>query len=238
MKYKIDGDNLEMVTIQLGPQDMVYGEAGAMKYMSGNVIMQTEASGGFMKGLKRKMSGESFFVTQFMVQNGTGLVAFAGNSPGRIKPLDIASGRDYIAQKDAFLCAEQGVDVDISFQKKLGAGFFGGEGFVLQRLSGNGKAFIHITGDIIERELQQGEMLKVSTGNVAAFESRVQYDIQRTGGIKSSLFSGEGMFMTTLRGPGKVWLQSMTLPELAASLRPYLPSGNSSGSSGPSINLG
>ncbi|MFP4001110.1 MAG: TIGR00266 family protein [Thermoplasmata archaeon] len=236
MKYKIDGDNLEMVTIQLGPQDLIYGEAGTMAYMSDNVMMNTEAEGGFMKGLKRKMSGESFFMTKFTVERGNGIVAFSGNSPGRIKPLEIAPGRDYIAQKDAFLCAEQGVDLDIEFKKKLGAGLFGGEGFILQRLSGNGIAFIHVTGDIIEKELKQGEILKVSTGKVAAFESRVDYDIQRTGGVKSSLFSGEGLFMTTLRGPGKVWLQSMTIRDLAASLKAHLPSGDSN--DGPSISFG
>lgn len=228
MEYNIDGDNLEMVTIQIGPQEMVYGEACTMRYLTGNVQMRTEASGGFMKGLKRKMSGESFFMTQFTCPNGTGLVAFAGNSPGRIKTLELSPGREYIAQKDAFLCAESGVDMDIAFQKKLGAGLFGGEGFILQKLSGTGKAFVHITGDIIEKDLKKGELLKVSTGNVAAFESRVNYDIQRTGGIKSSLFSGEGLFMTTLRGPGKVWLQSMTLRDLAASLQPYLPNNNDS----------
>nr|AGF93060.1 protein containing DUF124 [uncultured organism] len=231
MKYKIDGDNLQMVTLQLGPQDEVYGEAGSMKYMSGNVEMETKGKGGFMKGVKRKLSGESYFLTHFKTKSGDGLVGFAGNTPGKIKTLDLSSGKNYIAQQDAFLCAEESVDLDIAFQKKLGAGFFGGEGFILQKLSGNGKAFIHITGDMMTKNLKEGQVLKVSTGNVAAFEDTVDYDIQRTGGVKSSLLSGEGIFMTTLRGPGKVWLQSMTLRDLAAELGKYVSGGGESSGS-------
>jgi len=231
MKYKIDGDNLQMVTIQLGPHDEVYGEAGSMKYMSGNVEMETKGKGGFMKGMKRKLSGESYFLTHFKTKGGTGLVGFAGNTPGKIKTLDLSSGKNYIAQKDAFLCAEESIDLDIAFQKKLGAGLFGGEGFVLQKLSGKGKAFIHITGDMMTKNLDEGQVLRVSTGNVAAFESSVDYDIQRTGGVKSSLLSGEGIFMTTLHGPGKVWLQSMTLRDLAAEIGKFVSGGGESSGS-------
>ena len=222
MKYKIDGNNLQMVTIELGPQDEVYGEAGSMKYMSGNVEMETKGKGGFMKGMKRKLSGESYFLTHFKTKSGNGLIGFAGNTPGKIKTLDLSSGKNYVCQKDAFLCAEEGVDLDIAFQKKLGAGLFGGEGFILQKLSGNGMAFVHVMGDLMEKDLDQGQVLRVSTGNVAAFESSVNYDIQRTGGVKSSLLSGEGIFMTTLHGPGKVWLQSMTLRDLASELSRYV----------------
>nr|AGF93061.1 protein containing DUF124 [uncultured organism] len=222
MKYKIDGNNLQMVTIELGPQDEVYGEAGSMKYMSGNVEMETKGKGGFMKGMKRKLSGESYFLTHFKTKSGNGLIGFAGNTPGKIKTLDLSSGNNYVCQKDAFLCAEEGVDLDIAFQKKLGAGLFGGEGFILQKLSGNGMAFVHVMGDLMEKDLDQGQVLRVSTGNVAAFESSVNYDIQRTGGVKSSLLSGEGIFMTTLHGPGKVWLQSMTLRDLASELSRYV----------------
>ena len=221
MKYKIDGNNLQMVTIELGPQDEVYGEAGSMKYMSGNVEMETKGKGGFMKGMKRKLSGESYFLTHFKTKSGNGLIGFAGNTPGKIKTLDLSSGKNYVCQKDAFLCAEEGVDLDIAFQKKLGAGLFGGEGFILQKLSGNGMAFVHVMGDLMEKDLDQGQVLRVSTGNVAAFEDTVNYDIQRTGGVKSSLLSGEGIFMTTLHGPGKVWLQSMTLRDLASELSRY-----------------
>jgi len=231
MKYKIDGDNLQMVTLQLGPQDSVYGEAGSMKYMSGNVEMETKGKGGFMKGMKRKLSGESYFLTHFKAKGGNGLVGFSGNTPGKIKPLNLSSGKNYICQKDAFLCAQESIDLDIAFQKKLGAGLFGGEGFVLQKLSGNGMAFIHITGDMMEKNLKEGQVLRVSTGNVAAFESTVNYDIQRTGGVKSSLLSGEGIFMTTLHGPGKVWLQSMTLRDLAAEIGKFVSGGGESSGS-------
>ncbi|MEF8874688.1 MAG: TIGR00266 family protein [Candidatus Thermoplasmatota archaeon] len=236
MKYQINGDNLEVVSLQIGGNEMVYGEAGSMTYISGNVQMSAEASGGFMKGLKRKFSGESFFVTQFTTTGGTGIVAFSGQAPGRIFPLELQPGVEYIAQKDAFLCAESGVDLDIE-ATGLGKGLFGGEGLILQRLSGNGTAFIHIPGDLIEKELKPNQVLKVSTGHVAAFETSVKYDVQRTGGIKSSLFSGEGLFMTTLQGPGKVWLQSMTLQQLGAALSPHV-SGGSSGSDGPNISFG
>jgi len=232
MKYQINGDNLEVVSLQIGGNETIYGEAGALNYMSGNVTMSTGAEGGFMKSLKRTFSGESFFLTKFQTTGGQGLVAFAGKSPGRILPLEIQPGKEYIAQKDAFLCAEEGVDLDVHTQKKLGKGLFGGEGFILQKLSGTGIAFLHIPGDLIEKELKPNQLLKVSSGHVAAFEPSVDFDIERTGGVKSSFFSGEGLFMTTLRGPGKVWLRSMTLKDLASSLKPYLPSKDSSGSSG------
>ncbi len=232
MQYKIYGDNLEVVACRFGMNEIIYGEAGAMVYMSGNVTMNAEAKGGFFKGIKRKFSGESFFLTKFTVTGGEGIAAFAGNVPGRIKPLTVTPGKEYLLQKDSFLVAEDGVDLDIAFQKKLGGAFFGGEGFVLQKMSGNGTGFIHAAGDVIEKELGSDEMLKVSTGKVVAWESTVDYDIQRSGGVKSMMFSGEGLFVTTLRGPGKIWLQSMTLPQLAASLVPYLPQRDSSGNSG------
>ncbi|MEF8835581.1 MAG: TIGR00266 family protein, partial [Candidatus Thermoplasmatota archaeon] len=234
----INGDNLEVLNIQIGPNEMIYGEAGVLTYMSGNVQMTTEASGGLMKSLKRKFSGESFFLTQFTSSGGEGLVAFAGKSPGRILTLQVQPGTEYIAQKDAFLCATQNVDLDIHTKKKLGKGLFGGEGFILQKISGNGTAFLHIPGDLVEKELQPNQVLKISTGHVAAFEPSVEYDIERVGGVKSSLFSGEGLFMTTLRGPGKVWLQSMTIKDLAASLKPHLPSGDSGSNKSIDFDLG
>ncbi len=222
MKYKIDGENLEVVSLQIGGNEIIYGEAGALTFMSGNVRMKTEASGGLMKGLKRSLSGDSFFLTKFKAQGGNGVVAFAGKAPGRILPLEVKPGTEYIAQKDAFLCSEGTVDLDIATQKKLGKGLFGGEGFILQKLSGTGTVFIHVPGDVIEKQLKPNQVLKVSTGHVAAFEPSVKFDVERTGGIKSSFFSGEGLFMTTLTGPGKVWLRSMTMKDLASSLKPYI----------------
>ena len=188
------------------------------------------------------MAGETFFLTEFTPRSGEGFVAFAGNAPGRIKAIEL-KGEDFIAQKDAFLCAQEGVDLDIAFTKKLGAGIFSGEGFILERLSGTGTAFIHACGDFIEMELASGEVVKVDTGSVVGFDASVGYDIALAGNVKSMLFGGEGIFLTTLRGPGRVLLQSMTLANLAAALRPFMPSGAGSGSgstgtSGTSFNIG
>ena len=225
MKYTITGDNLQVVTLELDRNEAVYAEAGAMIYMSGNMHMEAKAKGGLFKGLKRKMTGESFFLTEFTPEGSAGFVGFAGNAPGTIKAIELAPGKDFIAQKDAFLCAENGVDLDIAFQKKLGAIFFGGEGFILQRLSGSGTVFIHACGDFIEKELKPNEVIKVDTGCVVGFDESVGYDIKKAGSVKTVFFGGEGIFITTLTGPGNVILQSMTLGNLASALRQFLPRG-------------
>jgi uncharacterized protein (TIGR00266 family) len=222
MKYKITGDNLQMVTLEIDPNDLVYAEAGAMVYMSGNVYMEAKARGGLWKGFKRTLMGETFFLTEFYAHGGPGLVSFAGNAPGTIKALHLTPGRDFLVQKDAFLCAEYSIDLDIAFQQRLGAGFFGGEGFIIQRLFGQGLVFIHACGDFIEMDLRPGQVLKVDTGCVVGWEPSVAYDIQRVGGIKTVFFGGEGLFLTTLTGPGKVLLQSMTLHNLAMALSPFM----------------
>ena len=236
MEYEITGDNLQLVTLHVQGGETVYAEAGAMNHMSSNMDMQAKAKGGLMKGLKRMVSGESFFITEFTPQ-GDGFVAFGGNVPGKIEAIQISPGNEFMAQRDAFLCSENGVDMDIAFTKKLGAGFFGGEGFILQKYSGQGTVFIHACGDFIVKELEPGETLKVDTGSLVGFESSVQYDITRAGGIKTSLFGGEGIFLTTLTGPGKVIIQSLSISNLAAALAPHLPLGDSgsSGSGGMSI---
>jgi len=230
VKYKITGDNLQIVTVELEAGEMVSAEAGAMVYMSPNMQMNASVKGGLFKGIKRKLVGESLFLTEFTPKNGSGFVAFAGNAPGTIKPIELSSGKEFVAQKDAFLCAEAGVDLDIAFTKKIGAGFFGGEGFILERLSGTGTAFIHACGDFVEMNLTPGETVKVDTGTVVGFDSTVKYDITRAGNVKSMLFAGEGIFLTTLEDPGHVLLQSMTLANLAAALRPYSPRSTSGGS--------
>jgi uncharacterized protein (TIGR00266 family) len=222
MEYQIEGDNLQMAIMQLEPGEIVFGEAGAMVYMSGNMEMKTQMRGGLFGGFKRMVSGETIFLTEFTPTGRKGSVAFAGKVPGKIIPLSI-EGTDFFVQKDSFICAEHGVKLDIAFTKKLGAGFFGGEGFILERLGGQGKAFVHACGDIIERTLLEREEIRVSTGLVVGFEQSVSYDISLVGGVKSILFSGEGLFITSLKGPGKVLIQSMDLGKLAASLRPYLP---------------
>lgn len=231
MKYKISGDNLQIVTCELQPNERIYAESGSMVYMSGNMTFEARAKGGVMKGLKRKLTGESFFLTEFFPAQGAGFVGFGGNAPGTIKALQLTPGRDFMVQKDAFLCAENTVALDMAWQKKLGAAFFGGEGFILQKLSGSGTAFIHATGDFVEMDLQPGQVLKVDTGSTVGWDATVQFDIQRAGGLKTMMFGGEGVFLTTLTGPGKVLLQSMNLPELAATLHKFMPQ-QTSGSRG------
>ena len=224
MKYNITGDNLQFANVEIAPGETVYAEAGSMAYMTGNVSMDAKMRGGLFKGLKRKLTGESFFLTHFGAEGGPGVVAFAGRVPGKIMALDLRGGRQFILQKDSFLCAEDQVDFDIAFQKKLGAALFGGEGLILQRVWGEGTVFINGCGDFVEMNLQSGQMVKVSTSHAVGWETSVEYDIQSVGGITTAFFGGEGLFVTTLRGPGRVVLQSLTLSKLANSLIPFLPS--------------
>lgn len=232
MRYSITGDNLQFVTMEIEEDETVWAEAGAMVYMSGNIDMRAELQGGIFKGIKRKLAGESFMVTNFNSRGGPGVVAFGGNAPGKILAMDI-TGKEFVAQKDAFLCAEKGVNWEIAFQKRLGSTFFGGEGLILEQISGEGMVFFHACGDLIEINLDEGQTYKVSTANVVGWEPSVSYDIQAAGGIKTSVFGGEGFFVTTLTGPGKIVIQSMTLPQLAGSLVPFLPQqSNSSGGGG------
>jgi len=237
MKYKISGDNLQLVTVELNPGERVYGEAGAMVYMSSNMNMEAKMRGGLLKAIGRKMAGETIFLTEFTPTGGSGIVAFGGNAPGTIKPIEIAPDKEFIAQKDAFLCAEDTVELSVAFQRRLGSVFFGGEGFILERLSGHGTAFIHACGDFVEFELDAGQRLKVDTGCVVGWDDTVDYDIERVKGIKTMFFGGEGLFLTTLTGPGKVLIQSMTLHNLASALAPFLP-GAAKGTSGSSGVIG
>jgi uncharacterized protein (TIGR00266 family) len=235
MKYKITGDNLQLVTVELNAGETMYGEAGSMVYMSSNMDMEAKMKGGLMKAIGRKFAGETMFLTEFTPTGGEGLVAFGGNAPGTIKPIELASGREFIVQKDAFLCAEDTVELSVAFQRRLGSVFFGGEGFILERLSGEGTVFIHACGDFVEFDLQAGQTMKVDTGCVVGWDGTVGYDIERVKGIKSMFFGGEGLFLTSLRGPGKVIIQSMTLHNLASALAPFLPGAQgSSGTSGSS----
>jgi len=237
MRYKISGDNLQLVTVELEPGERVYGEAGAMVYMSSNMNMEAKMRGGLLKAIGRKMAGETIFLTEFTPTGGSGIVAFGGNAPGTIKPIEIAPDKEFIAQKDAFLCAEDTVELSVAFQRRLGSVFFGGEGFILERLSGHGTAFIHACGDFVEFELDAGQRLKVDTGCVVGWDDTVDYDIERVKGIKTMFFGGEGLFLTTLTGPGKVLIQSMTLHNLASALAPFLP-GAAKGTSGSSGVIG
>jgi uncharacterized protein (TIGR00266 family) len=215
--YKIIGNDMQVVEIELDAGEGVRAEAGTMLYMDGGIEMQTSTGGGLFKGFKRMITGESFFITTFL--NGTRErrnVAFAAPFPGKILAVDLSSwGGRILCQKDSFLCAARGIEIEVAFTKKLGAGLFGGEGFILQKLEGDGLAFIHAGGSLIERELRAGEVLMVDTGCLAAFAESVDYDIQFVGGFKNALLGGEGIFLARLEGPGKVYLQSLPLSRLA-----------------------
>lgn len=224
--YEIFGDDMQIVEVELDPNEVVIAEAGAMNYMEDGISFETKmgdgssANDGILDSIfnmgKRVLTGESIFMTHFE-NSGSGKkrVAFAAPYPGKIIPIDLSEmGGELMCQKDAFLCAAYGTSLDIAFHKRLGAGFFGGEGFILQRLRGDGKAFIHIGGTVIRRELRN-ETLRVDTGCIAAFTTGIDYDIERSGGLKSMIFGGEGMFLATLQGTGTVYLQSLPFSRLA-----------------------
>jgi uncharacterized protein (TIGR00266 family) len=228
--YEILGEDLQYVRVELDPGEAVVGEAGAMMYLEDGIQMQTvfgdgsqqpQGGSGFMGALlgagKRLLVGESLFMTVFQNQGqGKRKAAFAAPYPGRIVPVNLTElGGELLAQKDSFLVAAKGVSIGIAFTKKFGAGLFGGEGFILERLQGDGWAFIHAGGMLEERTLAPGELLRVDTGCIVAFQPSVTYDIQLIGGLKTALFGGEGLFFATLRGPGRVWLQSLPFSRLA-----------------------
>lgn len=241
LEYKIDGTTLPVVTIQLEPGVRVYSESGGMSWMSGNVEMDTNTGGGLGRMFRRALSGESLFITDYYVNSGSGIVAFASEFPGKVLDLHLAEGEQLILQKDAFMCAEKSVDIDMHLRKRLGAGFFGGEGFILQKLTGPGDAFVEFDGEIVTLDLQPGQVLKVDTGHVAMFQPSVTFDVTMLKGFRNILLGGEGLFLSTLRGPGKVWLQTMPMLKLAQKVLQYLPA-SSGGGGGPSgglnINLG
>jgi uncharacterized protein (TIGR00266 family) len=226
--YEIVGDDLQFVKVELDPKEAVVAEAGAMMYIEDGIAMDTifgdgsQQNQGFMGALlgagKRLITGESLFMTVFHNEaSGKRKVAFAAPYPGKIQPLHLAElGGELICQKDSFLCAAKGVAIGIAFNKRFGAGLFGGEGFIMQRLTGDGWAFVHAGGTLEEKTLAAGEMLRVDTGCLVALQPTVTYDIQLVGGVKTALFGGEGLFFATLRGPGRVWLQSLPFSRLAS----------------------
>ncbi len=237
--YQIVGTTLQAVIIQVEPGQTLYSETGGMAWMSGNVIMNTNTGGGggglggMLGGMvKRAVSGESLFIVDYTVTGGRGLVAFAAEFPGKIVPLNLTPGQSMICQRDSFMCAEKSVQLDVHFRRKLGAGLFGGEGFVLQRITGPGTAFVELDGEVVEYTLEPGQVLKVDTGHVAMFEPTVQFDVEMVRGFRNVLFGGEGLFLATLQGPGRVWLQTMPLFNVAKKIAEYLPKSGGSGSSG------
>jgi len=215
--FEIKGDDIQVVEIELDPHEGVRAEVGSMLFMEEGIEMQTSTGGGIFKGFKRMITGESFFITTFLNNGMTKRkVGFAAPYPGKILNINPASfGGTFMVQKDGFLCAAEGIDIDIAFTKRIGAGLFGGEGFILQKLSGDGNAFIHAGGMILKRQLKMDEVLRVDTGCLVAFETTVDYDIKFVGGFRNALFGGEGLFLAHLRGPGLVYLQSIPFSRLA-----------------------
>ena len=225
MRYEMKGGSFPIVVCNLENGEKMITEKGSMVWMSPNMQMETHG-GGLGRMFSKAFSGESMFQNHYTARGGAGMIAFGSSFPGQIKAVNIAPGQDFIVQKSAFLASEAGVNLSIHFQKRLGPAFFGGEGFIMQRLSGNGIAFVEIDGERIEYELKAGQKLIVNTGNVAGFSSSVQMDIQQVPGVKNFLFGGEGLFNTVLTGPGRIWLQTMPIYNVANALRPYFPTGN------------
>lgn len=218
MQYRIEGSPLPVLTCDLEPNETMVTERGGMSWMSPNIEMHTNMKGGIGKALGRMFSGESIFMNIYTCRSAPGTIAFASSLPGAILDFDISPTNTIIAQKSAFLAAESSVELSVHFNKKIAGGFFGGEGFIMQKLAGSGKAFLEIDGHCVKYYLQPGQALIVGTGHLAAMESTVTMDVQMVSGMKNMVFGGEGMFNTHLRGPGHVWLQSMPVTNLAASI--------------------
>ena len=222
MKYQIYGDPMPVVICNVDPGETLICESGAMSWMTPNMQMQT-VGGGAGKVLGRMFSGESMFQNRYTAQNGPGMIAFASSFPGSIRAVQITPDHPVICQKKAFLASTEGVSLDVHFQKKLGAGFFGGEGFIMQRLSGNGIAFLEIDGSTMEYDLASGQQMLIDTGYLAMMDGSVQIDVQSVKGVKNVLLGGEGLFNTVVTGPGKVVLQTMPMSNFASAISSMLP---------------
>ena len=227
MRYAIKGDTTPILEVELHPGDEVVAESGELAWMLGPVQLQTgksigQSKGGFIGAAKRALAGGTFFMTRYSVADGQGSVTFAAKAPGEIREVELGDGREYVVHRHGFICCEPGVELNIHLQQRLGAGIFGGAGFVLQRLSGRGVAFVEMHGDVVELDLGAGDMLRVPPGHVALFDASVPLELTTVPGIRNKLFGGDGLFLAQLRGPGKVWLQSITLPALAHALQPYI----------------
>lgn len=226
MKYQIVGDTLPAVICQLEPGEKMITEGGGMSWMSPNMLMETTSNGGIGSMIGRMFSGEKAFQNVYTAQGGEGMIAFASCFPGSIRAFEIAPGQEMILQKSAFLAGEVGIEMSVFFNKKLGTGFFGGEGFIMQRISGQGTVFAEFDGHVVEYELAPGQQIVVDTGHLAAMTASCQMDIRSVPGVKNMLFGGECIFNTIITGPGRVWLQTMPISNVAGVLRPYMPSGD------------
>jgi len=223
MQYEIHGTTMQTLDVRLERGEAMYTESGGMAWMSGDIEMKTNTRGGLLAGLGRKLAGESLFMTTYTCRGEQGLITFTPEAPGKILPFTLAAGQSLICQKDAFMCAETSVKLAMHFRKRLGAGLFGGEGFILQKVTGPGTVFLEIGGEVRDYTLQPGQVMKVDPGHIALYEPTVQYDVTTVKGVTNILFGGEGLFLATLTGPGRVWLQSLPLSNLAAKLHRYMP---------------
>ena len=222
MKYEIKGTPLPVVICEIEPGESLITEGGSMSWMTPNMVMET-VSGGLGKSLGRMFSGESLFLNKYTAEGGQGMIAFASSFPGQILPVNIEPNASMVAQKSAFLASQSGVELSIHFQKKVGAGFFGGEGFIMQKLSGQGLAFIEIDGSIVDYQLAAGQTMLIDNGYLAMMDASVTMDIQTVKGLKNKLLGGEGFFLTKVTGPGRVWIQTMPISSVAKSLAPFVP---------------
>jgi len=234
MRYEISGTTMQTVSIGLAPGERLYSQTATMAWMSDGIRMDTHTGGGILAGLKRAVSGGGLFVTEFTADGG-GEVAFAPRFPGQIVAVQLVTGQTLNCRKETFLCAESSVTLDIAFQQRLGAGFFAGEGFVMQRVTGPGMVFLDLSGEVVEKQLSPGERLFVHAGHIGMQEPTVDIDIRMMRGFRNILFGGEGLFLATLTGPGKVWLQSMPIINLAEEIARYLPSGEGGGRGGATV---
>jgi uncharacterized protein (TIGR00266 family) len=231
MQFQVSGTVMQTVAIELDAGETVYSQTNCMAWMSDSIAMDTHTGGGLFEGIRRSLSGGSLFITDFTARAG-GHISFAPRFPGTILPRRLAPGESLICRKETFLCAEKSVSLEIAWQQRVGAGFFGGEGFILQKVTGPGTVWLDLSGEVVERSLSAGERLLVHAGHVGIQEPSVQFDVQLVPGFRNILFGGEGLFLATLTGPGRVWLQSMPIMNLAEEIGRYLPqSGDRSGSS-------
>ena len=223
MRYEIKGETLPVVVCYLEGGEQMITERGSMSWMSPNMKMETTTGGGIGKAIGRMFAGEALFQNRYTAQGGNGLIAFASSFPGQINAYEIGPGREIIVQKSGFLAAESGVELSVFFQKKLGSGFFGGEGFIMQRLSGQVTAFLEFDGHVVDYELQPGQQIVVDTGYLAAMESTCSIEVRTVPGLKNMVFGGEGLFNTVVTGPGRVWLQTMPISNVAQLILSFMP---------------
>ncbi|MEI8199399.1 MAG: TIGR00266 family protein [Eubacteriales bacterium] len=224
MKYEIKGTPLPVVICNLDANETMITERGSMSWMTTNMKMETTSNGGLGKALGRMFAGEALFQNKYTAEGGPGLIAFASSFPGQILPIQIQPGANMIVQKSAFLASQVGVELSVHFQKKLGAGFFGGEGFIMQKLSGTGLAFVEIDGSVVDYTLQAGQSMLIDTGYLAMMDESVQMSVEAVKGVKNMVFGGEGIFNTKVTGPGRIWIQTMPISNVAGVISQFIPS--------------